>query len=101
MVKREKGGPISKAVRNLCSATLLNPIDKSKFKDALKEIVNEYKIALGNRVFQSIGMVIQKWAVEYLGDKIKIEETWRLVDEVEPKIRQAYEKYANSFSRAS
>ncbi len=97
MIKRKRRGPISKAVRNLCSATLLDPIDKSKFKDELREIVNEYKMASGNRVFQSVGMVIQNWAVEYPRDKPKIEETWQLVDAVEPKIRQAYDKYVKFF----
>jgi len=93
MMAKRRRGPISKAVRNLCSATLLDFINKFKFKDGLQSIINEYEPALGNIALQDIGMAIQRWAVEYRLD-IK-DEIWQLVDEVEPEIRQKYEKWAN------
>ena len=90
MVKKKSRGPISKAIRNLCSSTLLDHINEPKFRDGLIESVDEYQTYL-----RQIGMVIQTWIIEYTPDRK--DEIWRLVDEVEPKIRQQYEKWANSY----
>ena len=92
MAKRKKRGPISKTVRNLCLGTLLEPVNKPEFKKGLRKIVDEYQPYL-----RQIGMVIQVWIVEYRHD-IR-DEIWRLVDDVEPRIRQQYEKWANSYFR--
>jgi len=92
MVKRKRRGQLAKTVRNLCSGTLLEPVNKPEFKKGLRKIIDEYPSSLVN-----IGRAIQSWAVEYLRDKIKIEETWRLVDEVEPRIRQKFEKSVKQF----
>ena len=43
MAKRRKMGPIAKAVDNLCSDTLFDPISEFGFKDGLRKIINEYQ----------------------------------------------------------
>jgi len=92
MVKRKRRGPIAKPLRNLCSGTLLDPANKPQFKDGLSKIVDENPSFL-----RQIGMVIQAWAVEFGYD---IDEIWQLVDEVEPKIRQQYIRWAKEFFEA-
>jgi len=94
MAKRKRRGPISKAVRNLCSGTLLEPVNKPEFKKGLREIIDEYPSYL-----RQIGMAIQGCNKDYINDiPNKKDEIWRLVDEVEPEIRQEYEKWANIMS---
>ena len=97
MVKKESRGPISKAIRNLCSSTLLDHIDKPKFKGGLQNIINEYEPTLGNIALQDIGMAMQAWIIEYA--PYRKDKIWRLVDEVEPLIRQKFEKSANIMFR--
>jgi len=95
MAKRKRRGPISKAVRNLCSGTLLEPVNKPEFKKGLREIIDEYPSYL-----RQIGMAIQGWIKDYINDILnKKDEIWQLVDEVEPEIRREYEKWANIMSR--
>jgi len=60
MVKIKRRGPISKAVRNLCSDAFLDPTNKPQFKDELRKIIDEYPSCL-----RQIGMVIQKWITEF------------------------------------
>ena len=91
MVKRKRRGPISKAVRNLCSSTFLELVNKPEFKKGLRKSIDEYPSALGN-----IGMAIQGWVREHPDKK---DEIWQLVDEVEPRIREQFEKRANSYLR--
>ena len=92
MAKIKRRGPIAKAVRHLCSSTLLEPVNKPEFKNGLRKIIDEYPLYL-----RQMGMAIQAWIVEYALNKK--DEIWRLVDDVEPEIRQKYEKWANSYLR--
>ncbi len=54
MAKRKRRGPISKAVRNLCSETLLEPVNKPEFKKGLRKSIDEYPSYL-----RQTGMAIQ------------------------------------------
>jgi len=85
LAKRKRRGPIVKDIRNLCSRTLLEPVNKPEFKKGLRKIIDEYPSYL-----RQIGMVMQAWIVEYIPNKK--DEIWRLVGEVQPKIRQKFEK---------
>jgi len=85
MAKGKRRGPLAKAIRKLCSRTLLAPTNEPQFKEGLRKIINEW----GSAFFYHIGLAIQAWINDNKG-RIPIKETeiWCLVDEVEPLIRQ-------------
>ena len=93
MARRKRRGPIARPIRKLCSRTLLKPANELQFKGGLRKIVNEW----GPAFFYHIGLAIQAWVVEYAADRK--DEIWQLVYDVEPLIRQEFEKSANIMSR--
>ena len=82
MVKGKRRGPLAKAIRKLCSRTLLAPTNEPQFKEGLRKIINEW----GSAFFYHIGLAIQAWIVGYAPERK--DEIWQLVDDVEPLIRQ-------------
>lgn len=89
-------GPISKKVRNLCYDLRDGRITDEDFKEGIRNII----ICYGEtwRVFQNIGMVphglkIQKYLSE--ADKRRI---WRLLDETDYRIREAFEIWKKKMS---
>ena len=92
MISKKSRGPISKAIMQLCSSTLLGYTNKSKFREGLKEFVDQHQSYLGQ-----IGTAIQAWIMKYASDRK--DEIWRLVDDVEPKIRQQYGKWPEPYFR--
>ena len=88
MTKRKRG-PISKVVKELCvNLCLMNGSD-ADFKDGLRKLVHT------DASLHAIGASLQKWAVELCKDDI--DRVWRLADEVDPRIRKAWQKYRGDF----
>ncbi len=92
MARRKRRGQIARPIRKLCSRTLLEPVNKPQFKEGLRKIIDEW----GPAFFYHIDLAIQAWINDNKG-RIPIKETeiWCLVDEVEPRIRQEFEKSAD------
>lgn len=86
---RKNYGPISKAVKNLCAQLCLNRGAEAEFKEGLRKIVNT------GVSFYAIGSSLQKWSKELCVDKIDL--LWKLVDEVDTRIRKDWEKSRDSW----
>ena len=89
MARRKRRGPIARPIRNLCSRTLLKPANEFQFKEGLRKIINDW----GPAFFYHICLAIEAWVVDYATDRK--DEIWQLVDQVEPRIRQEFEKLAD------
>lgn len=81
---RRKRGPISKRIRHLCYDLNSGNIEEITFKDEIRAIIDEHGET--GYVLQGIGMAIHKWCG---GD----ERVWRLVDEVDVRIRTLFENW--------
>ena len=81
---KTKKGPITKSVEELCIRLCLMNGSETHFKKGLSEIVQQY----GH--FQAISMSLRKHTMELCEDDTRV---WRLADEVDTRIRQAWEKY--------
>jgi len=93
MTKRKRG-PISKVVKELCvNLCLMNGSD-ADFKDGLRKLV------LTDASSHAIGASLQKWVVEFCKDDAERERVWRLADQVDIRIRKAWEKYRGDFLKA-
>lgn len=88
MVKK-KSGPISKVVKELCVKLCLMNGSEAEFKDGLR------KLAHTDASFHAIGTSLQKWAVELCKDDI--DRVWRLADQVDVRIRKAWQKHRDGF----
>ena len=89
----KRSGPIAKTIENLCVGLCSGNIAETGFNEGIKEIVQK-GVSL-----MSIGMALQRSATEYC--KGSIDYIWRLVDEVEPKIRKDWERYQTGFLGAT
>ena len=62
---------------------------EAEFKDGLRKLVHT------DASFHAIGTSLQKWALEfYKGD---INRVWRLADQVDIRIRKAWQKHRDGF----
>ena len=89
MTPRKTRGPISKTVKELCVRLCLMNGSETEFKQGIKQLVE------ANPHYQAIGTSLQKWALEYCKDDV--ERLWELVDQVDIRIRKAWEKYRDGF----
>jgi len=62
---------------------------ETEFKQGIKQLVE------ANPHYQAIGTSLQKWALEYCKDDV--ERLWELADQVDTRIRKAWEKYRDGF----
>lgn len=95
-VARRKRGPISKKVRNLCYDLRDGRIMDEDFQEGIRNIIIRHGETY--RVLQNIGMVPHGLKIqEYLSeaDKTRI---WRLLDEVDYRIREAFEIWKKKMS---
>ena len=87
---RKRRGPMAKDIDNLCVRLCLGNGTEAEFKETLTGIIRQYggprSATLGN-----IGRALQRSIVEYCRDKM--DYIWMLADDVEPKIRGAWERY--------
>jgi len=90
-VTRKNYGPISKAVKELCIRLCLMNGSEAEFKDGLRKLVHT------DASFHAIGTSLQKWAVELCKDEVEIERVWRLADQVDVRIRKAWQKHRDGF----
>jgi len=84
----KRRGPIAKAIEDLCVELCSGIITEAQFKEHFKEIVQGESLL-------SIGMALQRSATEYCREKVAY--LWKLADHVEPKIREAWERYETDF----
>jgi len=91
---RRRRGPISKAIKRLCSDLFHNRIDERQFKAELRAIIQTHGAT--GYVLQGIGMALDKWSQGF-GDAFK-EKVWGLADEVDPRIRDLFEKWKQRMS---
>lgn len=92
MAKRRRG-PVSREVKIALSEFVYGRISDSEFQNRIQNILNNH----GNR---GIGSALQKWMV-YLGlDERERDRVWRLVDEVDPRIRAQFESCRKSYPKS-
>jgi len=89
MTVKKRRGPIAKTIENLCVELCSGIITETKFKEGIRKVCQERTSLV------SIGTALQRSAMEYCADKM--DYLWQLADEVEPKIRRAYERYKTEF----
>ncbi len=89
---RKNYGPISKAIKKLCVQLCLSNGSEADFKDGLRKLVHT------DDSFHAIGTSLQKWTLELCKDDT--ERVWKLADEVDPRIRKAWQKYRGDFLRS-
>jgi len=79
-------GPISKSIKKLCGGLCLENVSEaekdSSFKKGLRDVLEQY-----DNLFY-IAEPLHKYANELCHDETRV---WRLADEVEPRIKQAWE----------
>jgi len=90
---KRKRGPISKKVKRLCYSLFSGDISEEDFKNGIQEIIDEYSY-LRHLCYQDIGLAVAHWTSHM--DKIKMERLWKLVDEVNPRIKEAFEHWKNT-----
>jgi len=88
MAKRKRG-PISKRIRILCRRLLRCEISDDAFKEEIKEILDKY--GSSGYVLQGIGLATAKWIEGE--DDYKKERVWRLLSEVDIRIKELYERW--------
>ena len=81
-------GPLSKAVRNLCDK--YGSLSASQFKTELQNLLARFSYLPGN-IPQNTGLAFRYWIGQRHANEEK--QIWILVDQVEPKIRQAVEPW--------
>lgn len=86
---RKKYGPISKVVKELCIQLCLMNGSEAEFKDGLRKLIHT------DASFHAIGTSLQKWTVELCKDDP--ERVWKLADQVDIRIRKAWQKYRSDF----
>jgi len=91
MTARRKPGPVSKPVKELCIKLCLMNGSEAEFKDGLRKLVHT------DASFHAIGTSLQKWALELCKDNT--ERVWKLADQVDIRIRRAWEKHRDGYSR--
>ena len=62
---------------------------EAEFKQGIKQLVEV------NPHYQAISTSLQKWALEYSKDDV--ERLWKLADQVDTRIRKAWEEYRDGF----
>ena len=62
---------------------------ETEFKDGLRKLIYI------DASFHAIGTSLQKWVVELCKDDV--DRVWRLADQVDTRIREAWEKYRDGF----
>ena len=85
---RRRRGPISKAIKRLCSDLFHNRIDERQFKAELRAIIQTHGAT--GYVLQGIGMALDRWSQGF-GNAFK-EGVWELANEVDSKIYDLFER---------
>ncbi len=83
-MRRRKRGPISKKIKYLCYDLSSGMINESDFKEGIQNIIDDNGET--GYILKGIGMAVQKWCK---GN----ERVWRLVDEVDVRIRIQFENW--------
>ena len=94
MAKRRIYGPISKAIKGLCVRLLLMNGSDDDFKEGIRILLNKYSY-LDELTYYSIALSLRKWTID-CGTK-DTERIWHLTDQVNPKIREAWNNYEREF----
>ena len=89
MTAKRRRGPISKTVKKLCVQLCLMNGSDTEFKEGLRKLVHT------DASFHAIGTSLQKWALEFCKDDI--DRVWKLADEVDVRIRKAWQKHRDGF----
>lgn len=84
----KRRGDISKRIRSLCYELSQGKITEREFKNGIQELIDEYGTT--GYMLQDIGMAAQKWC-SHMGNYVP-ERFWVLLDEVDTRIRESYEK---------
>lgn len=74
----------------MCYDLLAGRISEDDFKIGIADIINEYG-HLGYICYQAIGLAIAKWSGGISEENKEL--VWKLADEVDPKIRKAFEHW--------
>lgn len=82
---RKNYGPISKAIKRLCVQLCLLNGSEAEFKDGLMKFIHT------GASFDAMAKSLRKWALEICKDDP--ERAWRLADQVDMRIRKAWQKY--------
>lgn len=78
---RKRRGPIAKAIERLWYSFKGSQISEAGFR-------RELEVILKDACFKNVGLVIQRLSIESNDQRI-----WGLADQVDPKIRQAYQHW--------
>ena len=89
-------GPLSKAVRNLCHALDQGEITKEQFRAKLSSLTIHYRY-LGVVAYQDVGLALDYWI--RMRHKDREVECWQLADQIDLKIRKAFEHWKRAMSK--
>lgn len=82
---RKNYGPISKAIKKLCVQLCLMNGSEAEFKEGLRKLIHT------DASFDAIAKSLRKWTLDICKDDP--EQAWRLADQVDMRIRKAWQKY--------
>lgn len=104
MIKKEVNivvskGKLSTQIKQICKKYDYESIGKKEFKSELRDIIQEHQDQ--TQLYQNIGMAVQGYLFPEQDFKLEIPKNkiWKMVDEVEPKIRENYLNWAEEMSK--
>ena len=96
MTRKIRRGHIAKDVEILYIRLCLMGGSELEFKNGIKRLLLANS-PLGNVIFHDVAATLRKQAVDY--KKVAdMERIWELTDQVDKRIRAAWNKYENDFS---
>jgi hypothetical protein len=77
-----------------------NELTEGGFKERIAEIMHEFEERVPKTLLcQDIGLIVQERAQNTPSKPDKFEKLWALLDQVEPQIREALNRWKNSISK--
>ena len=94
MARKIKRGQISKDIESLCIGFCLKGGSEVEFKKGIEKLLKANNF-LGNLLFYDIALAFRKSAVDC--KVTDMEKMWKLTDQVDERIRAAWNKYEKTF----
>jgi FKBP-type peptidyl-prolyl cis-trans isomerase (trigger factor) len=93
-------GDLKSKIRYSVHRYINNELTEEGFKEQIKEIMLEFEERIPKTLlYQDIGLIVQERVQKIPNKSDKFEKLWTLLDQVEPQIREALNRWKSSMSR--
>jgi len=91
-------GELKSKVRYILYKYLNNELADDEFKEQITRIIHEFEEKMPKKLlYQDIGLIVQERELPTMSDKFR--RIWVILDDIEPKIKEALDYWKKSMSK--